>query len=125
MDIKPIRNDRDHREALAEIDRLWDCPDDSAENDRLDVLATLVEAYEKSRWPTGPVSPRDILEFAVADMGRSQEELGTLMGSRARAADLLSGRRRVSLAMARKISAAWLVPIQLLVAPYPADDTAA
>ena len=124
MDIKPIRNDDDHRQALAEIERLWRSPDDSAENDRLEVLATLVESYEKSRWPIEPVSPCAILNFAVSDMGRMREELDVLVGSRARAADLLSGRRRVTLMMARKISVAWAIPIQLLVAPYPGDRAA-
>lgn len=123
MDIKPIRSDEDHAAALREIDRLWHFPDDSPENDKLDVLATLVVAYERNRWPTTPASPRDMLEFAVTEMGRSREELRALVGSRASA--LLSGRRQVSLADARKISAAWYIPIQLLVAPYPSDGVAA
>ena len=123
MDIRPIRTDEDHANLLREIDRLWHFPDDSPENDKLDVLATLVEAYEKNRWPTGPVSPRDILEFAISDMGRSRNELRDLVGSRA--ATLLSGRRQLSLADDRKISAAWQIPIQLLVAPYPSDIVAA
>ena len=50
MDIRPIRSDDDHRAALQEIERLWGFPDDSPENDKLDVLATLVEAYESTRW---------------------------------------------------------------------------
>lgn len=124
MDIKPIRNDDDHHWALAEIERLWSFPENSAENDRLEVLALLVESYERTRWPIGPVSPRDILDFAVTDMGRKKEELEALVGSRTRAAELLSGRRRISLTMARKISAAWAIPIQLLIAPYPGDTTA-
>lgn len=119
MDIRPLRNDADLAEALEEIERLWDAPDDSPENDKLDVLATLVSAYEGQRWPTDPVSSRDILEYAISDMGRSQKELSDLLGSRSQASDLLSGRRRVSLEMAQKISAAWNIPIQLLVAPAP------
>ena len=57
MDIRPIRNDDDHRAALEEITRLWAFPDDSPENDKLDVLAMLVEIYEKDRWPRRPCSP--------------------------------------------------------------------
>lgn len=118
MDIRPIRNDTDHERALREIERLWDFPDGSAESDKLDVLAILVGDYEDKRWPSDPVSPRDILEYAVTEMGRSQAELADLLGSRSQASDLLRGRRRISLAVAHKISAAWRIPIQLLVAPY-------
>jgi HTH-type transcriptional regulator/antitoxin HigA len=124
MDIRPIRSDDDHRAALQEIERLWEFPDNSPENDKLDVLATLVEVYEATRWPIGSISPRDILEYAISDMGRSQKELAALLGSRSQASDLLSGRRKVSLEMAQKISAAWQIPIQLLVAPYDVSSAA-
>ena len=117
MDIRPIRTDADHTEALGEIERLWNAPEGSPEADKLDVLATLVSDYEDRRWPSEPASPLDILQYAVSDMGRSQKELATLLGSRSQASDLLGGRRRVSLDVAQKISAAWNIPIQLLVAP--------
>ncbi len=115
MDVRPIRNDEDHHAALKEIERLWGFPDDSPENDKLDVLATLVEAYENKRWPAGPSTSLEILRHAVTDMGRSQRELAELLGSRSQASDLLRGRRRISLEVAHKISAAWHIPIQLLV----------
>jgi HTH-type transcriptional regulator/antitoxin HigA len=73
----------------------------------------------------GPVSPRDILEYATTDMGRSQKELAELLGSRSQASDLLKGRRKVSIEVAQKISAGWQIPIQLLVAPYKPGEGAA
>lgn len=124
MEIRPIRNDDEHREALIEIDRLWNAPQNTPDGDKLDVLVTLVEVYESTPWPIGPVSPRDILEYAISDMGRSQKELAELLGSRSQASDLLSGRRKVSLELAQKISAAWRIPIQLLVAPYNTSNAA-
>lgn len=125
MDIRPIRTRADHDAALREIERLWSFPEGSAENDKLDVLATLVSDYEARTWPLDPSSPRDVLEHAIADMGRSQKELAELLGSRSQASDLLKGRRKVSLENARKISTAWHIPIQLLVMPYPAETAAA
>jgi HTH-type transcriptional regulator/antitoxin HigA len=107
MDIRPIRNDDDHREALREIDRLWKSPENTPEGDKLDILVTLVEAYEAARWPVGSATPREILEYAISDMGHSQKELADLLGSRSQASDLLSGRRKLSLGVAQKISAAW------------------
>lgn len=115
MDIRPIRNDDDHRAALVEIDRLWSFPDGSPENDRLDVLATLVEVYEKDRWPRRASSPAEILRYAIAEMGRSQTGLADIVGSRSLASQILNGSRRVSLDAAQAIAAAWGIPIQLLV----------
>jgi HTH-type transcriptional regulator / antitoxin HigA len=53
MDIQPIRNDEDHRAALAEVERLWDSPEGTPEGDKLDALVALVEVYEEWRWPLG------------------------------------------------------------------------
>lgn len=119
MDIRPIRTDEDHAEALREIERLMSFPDDSPENDKLDVLATLVSDYEDRRWPIGDVTAREILQFAIADMGHTQAELAEILGSRSMASELLSGKRRISLDAARKISAAWSIPIAALVGSLP------
>ena len=128
MDIRPIRTDDDHTAALREIERLWDAPEGSPDADKMDVLATLVDAYEGRRWSIEPGTPRDMLVYACGDMGRSQAKLAELLGSRSQASDLLSGRQRVSLEVAQKVSAAWAIPIQLLVTPYEqassADDHA-
>lgn len=121
MDIRPIRTDADRDEAIREIDRLWGAPENSVEGDKLDVLATLVSVYDDKHYPIKPPSPLEMLNYAVTDMGRSQKELAELLGSRSQASDLLSGRRRVSLGIAQKISAAWNIPIQLLVAASPQD----
>jgi HTH-type transcriptional regulator/antitoxin HigA len=118
MDVRPIRTDVDHKAALREIERLWGAEIGTPEGDKLDVLATLVEAYENSRWPKEPISPLDILRSAIADDGRTQAELAKVLGARSRASEILSGRRAISLDAARKISAAWKIPIQLLVASY-------
>jgi HTH-type transcriptional regulator/antitoxin HigA len=123
MDIRPIRSDSDHAEALREIERLWGAEPGTAAGDKLDVLATLVEAYENNRWPTDPVTPVDILRTAIRDDGRTQAELAEVLGSRSRASEILAGKRSLNLEAARKISAAWKIPIQLLVAAH--EGTAA
>lgn len=119
MDIRPIRTAADHAEALKEIERLWGAPEGSAEGDRLDVLATLVEAYENRRWPIpNSADPVAVLEYAIAEMGRSQAELGRLLGSRSRASEILARKRPLTTEMVHKISEAWHIPAELLVRPY-------
>ena len=116
MDVRPIRTDSDHKEALREIERLWGAEPGTPEGDKLDVLATLVEAYENDRWRAEEVTPLEILWSAIKDDGRTQAELAVVLGARSRASEILKGKRAISLEAARKISAAWKIPIQLLVA---------
>jgi len=69
MDIRPIRTDEDHAAALREIEALWGSPKGSGAGDRLDVLATLVEAYEQQRWVIEPSDPADAIKSAMEMKG--------------------------------------------------------
>ena len=121
MDIRPIRTDDDHSRALAEIERLWGAADGTPEGDKLDILLTLVEAYEERRWPLKRrrrFDPVDVLHFAIDELGHTQAELARILGSRSRASEILSRRRPLTLEMVRKISVRWKIPAELLVQPY-------
>ena len=118
MEIRPIRTDDDHAAALAEIERLWGADVGSAEGDLLDVLATLVEAYEQKRWPVPVADPVEVIEFAISDMGHSRAELGRLFGSRSRATEILQRRRSLTVNMIHKLSSEWHIPAEALVQPY-------
>lgn len=118
MDIHPIRSDEDHAEALAEIERLWGAPVGSPEGDKLDVLATLVEAYEEKRWPIDAPDPIQVLRYAISELGHSQAELAELLGSRPRASEVLNRRRALTVEMVHKISTEWHIPADILVRPY-------
>jgi HTH-type transcriptional regulator/antitoxin HigA len=125
MDIHPIRNDDDHRRALREVERLWGAQEGTPEGDKLDVLTTLIEAYENRYYPVPDADPVDILHFAIDDMGRSQAELAALLGSRARASEVLNRKRRLTVEMIAKISDAWRIPIEALAKPYNLSTDAA
>jgi HTH-type transcriptional regulator/antitoxin HigA len=118
LDIHPIRSDEDHAEALAEIERLWGAPVGSPEGDKLDVLATLVEAYEEKRWPIDAPDPIQVLRYAISELGHSQAELAELLGSRPRASEVLNRRRALTVEMVHKISTEWHIPADILVRPY-------
>lgn len=118
MEIKSIRNDEDHAEALREIERLWGAAPDTDDGDKLDILATLVERYEDRRWPHSDESdPIDLLHYAIDELGHSQAELAELLGSRSRASELLNRRRPLTVEMIYRISEAWKIPADLLVRP--------
>lgn len=118
MDIRLIRNDNDHAAAVQEIERLWGSEPGTADSDKLDVLAMLVEKYEEERWPDEDTSdPIDLLNYAIDELGHTQAELAELLGSRSRASEVLARRRALTVEMIRKISEAWKIPAELLVRP--------
>lgn len=117
MDVRPIRTEADLAWALAEVERYFDDPParGTAEADRFDVLSTLIAAYEDAAFAIPVANPIDVLRFAIDDMGRSQAELGILLGSRSRASEVVSGKRPLTLPMIAKISEAWKIPADALV----------
>jgi len=118
VDIRPIRNEDDHAAALREIERLWGAAPGSDDGDKLDILATLVEKYEDTRWPHVDASdPIDLLIYAIEELGHTQAELAELLGSRSRASELLNRHRPLTVEMIHKISSAWKIPAELLVRP--------
>jgi HTH-type transcriptional regulator / antitoxin HigA len=128
MQIRPIRTDKDHRAALAEIEKLWGASIGTPTGDKLDILVTLVETYEERRWPLKSrrrFDPVDVLHYAIEELGHSQAELADILGSRSRASEVLARRRPLTLEMIQKINANWKIPADLLVQPYRVAATAA
>ncbi|AOH85540.1 transcriptional regulator [Sphingomonas panacis] len=124
MDITPIRTDADHEAALREIEALWGAAESTPEGDRLDVLATLVEAYEDKRWPIADPDPIAAIEAAMAHDGRTRADLAALIGSKSRASEILRRKRALTLPMIRLIAREWQVPERLLVREYALDRSA-
>jgi HTH-type transcriptional regulator / antitoxin HigA len=127
MEIRPIRTDKDHRAALAEIDACWGAAEGSEAGDRLDVLVALVESYETRRWPIESdmrFDPIEVLHYAIEELGHTQSELAELLSSRSRASEILARRRALTVEMIHKISEAWKIPADLLVRPYKLDIAA-
>jgi HTH-type transcriptional regulator/antitoxin HigA len=115
MDIRPIRNDEDLTWALGRIAALWNAEVGSPEGDELDVLATLVERYEREHYPIAKASPLEIIRFSMEQNGRAQADLAKLLGSRSRASEILAGKRNLTLDQIRKLHKAWRIPVGLLV----------
>ena len=117
MDIRPIRTDEEHRAALEEIEALWGAAEGTPEGDRLDVLATLADAYEDKCWPVDELDPVEAIEAAMAHEGYDRAALADLIGQ-SRATEVLQRKRALTLPMIRKIAAAWHVPERVLVKEY-------
>lgn len=124
VDISPINDDAAHRAAVAEIERLWGAPQGTPEGDKLDILLTLVDAYEEKRWPIEAADPVEAITYAIEEMGHTQSELASLLGSRSRASEILSRKRALTVDMIHKISSAWHIPASILVRPYETENAA-
>lgn len=124
MEVQPIRNDDDHAAALREIESLWGADEGSGAGDRLDILVTLVEAYENKRWPIDDSDPVAAIEAAMAYEGYSRADLGRLIGP-SRATEVLQRRRALTLPMIRKIAGNLHVPERVLVKSYALAKRAA
>lgn len=94
---------KEHRVALAEVERLWDAKPGTSEHDRLDVLVTLIEVYEEKHEPIPPPDPIDAIRFRMEQLGLDRKDLEQLIGSRARVSEVISGRRNLSLGMIRRL----------------------
>ena len=122
MEIRPIRNKGDYEVALKRIDALMDAKPGTADGDELDVLSTLVEAYEHRHYVIAEPDPvayiKNVMEFREVD----QTELARLLGSRSRASEILNRRRPLTLNQIRRISSAWNVSADPLIQEYRVAD---
>ena len=122
MNIKPIRGEADYDAALTEIDGLMGAAPDTPESDRLEVLVTLVEAYEAAHWSLEAPDPISALKHVMDARGFRQKDLAALIGSQPRASDVLNRRRPLTLPMIRVLSAKWNLPADVLVREYDLAD---
>ena len=118
MNIKPIRTEDDYRAALADIDRLMDAEPDTPEGDRLDVLATLVEAWEEKHVPIEEPDPIEAIRHRMEALGIDRKELEALIGGRNRVSEVLNRKRPLSLTMIRRLSETLRIPAGALIRPY-------
>lgn len=115
MEIKPIRNERDYKRALVEIEKLMDARPNTPEGDRLDVLATLVCAWEEQHHPIDPPDAVEAIKFAMEQRGLTRRDLELYIGSRARVTEVLNRKRSLTLPMIRRLHAGLGIPAEALL----------
>jgi HTH-type transcriptional regulator/antitoxin HigA len=115
MDIKPIKTERDYRNVLKEIEAIMDAKANTPEGDRLDVLATLAEAWEEKHHAIDAPDPVRAIEFAMEQRGMNRRDLEPYIGSRARVAEVLNHKRGLTLAMIRRLHTGLGIPADVLI----------
>jgi HTH-type transcriptional regulator/antitoxin HigA len=116
-EIRPIRKKRDYEAALTEIERLWGAKANTPEGDRLDVLATLIDAYETEHYPMDPPDPIEAIKFRMEQQGLTRKDLEEIIGTRTRIAEVLSRKRGLSITMIRRLHERLGISAEVLIRP--------
>ena len=117
MEVKPIRSESDYEQALRRVEKLWGSPQGTVEGDELDVLATLVEAYEREHYPIDLPDPIDAIKFRLEQTGKNLGALIGIIGQRTRVYEVMRGDRPLSLNMIRKLNEELRIPAEVLIQP--------
>lgn len=115
MTIRPIRNDRDHALAVNRVDELMGAAPGTPEFDELDVLATLIDAYERTHHPVDPPTPVEAIRFRMEQGEVSRADLAELLGSRAKVTEVLERRRALSKLMIVRLHRRLAIPYDVLL----------
>jgi HTH-type transcriptional regulator/antitoxin HigA len=117
--IRPLPSEADYDAALEEIEQYFENEPKpgTAEADRFDLLALIIEDYERKHWPIEPPEAIDAIRYRMETGGYTQADLGHLLGSRQRASDVLTRKRPLTMRMAWKLYREWGIPAEALIAP--------
>ena len=115
--LKPIRTKADYEAALAAIERLWGARAGTPQGDRLDILATLVDAYENEHYPMDPPDAIEAIKFRMEQQGLNRKDLADILGSRTRVAEVLNRRRGLSINMIRRLHEKLGISVEVLIRP--------
>lgn len=118
MEIKPIKTEADYRVALREIEELMNAQPDTPEGDRLDVLTTLVEAFEAKHYPIEEPDPIEAILHRMEALGIDRKDLEKIIGTRARISEILNRKRPLTISMIRRISEKLKISANVLIRPY-------
>ena len=120
--VRPIRTEEDYRAALAEAELLWEADPGTPEGDKIDVLVTLIEAYEAEHHPIEAPDPISAIEFVMEQKGLARRDLEPAIGTRARVSEILNRKRPLTLPMVRRLGTLLGIPAEILIRPYETEE---
>ncbi len=115
MTIKPIRNDEDLKAAFQRLEAIFQAEDDTPEADEMDVLVTLIEAYENKHYAITPPDPIEAIKFRMEQQNLSPRDLEIYLGSNGRVSEVLNRKRPLSLRMIKRLHDGLNIPYESLL----------
>ena len=116
MNIKPIRNDEDLLEAFERLELIFQAEEGSPEADEMEILVTLIEAYENKHYPITPPNPIEAIKFRMDQQGLTPKDLQVFIGSSGRVSEVLNHKRPLSLKMIKRLHNGLHIPYESLLA---------
>ena len=116
-EVRPIRTKRDYEAALKEVERLWGAKAGTSDGDRLDVLATLIDAYEGEHYPMDPPDPIEAIKFRMEQQGLTRRDLEEIIGTRTRIAEVLNRKPGLSVGTIRRLHERLGISAEVLIRP--------
>jgi HTH-type transcriptional regulator / antitoxin HigA len=116
MEIKPVKTEKDYRDSIKRIEALWGSKKNTPEGDELDLLCTIVEAYEIKHYLILPPDPIDAIKFRMEQMNMSKSDMAKYLGSQSRVSEILNGKRKLTLKMVRSLYRGLHIPAEILLA---------
>jgi HTH-type transcriptional regulator / antitoxin HigA len=117
IELKPIRTETDYESALEIMAELWGAESDSPEGDQLDLLATLIDAYEAKNHPMDPPDPIEAIKFRMEQQGLTRKDLEDIIGTRTRIAEVMNRKRNLSIDMIRRLHDRLGISADILIRP--------
>jgi HTH-type transcriptional regulator/antitoxin HigA len=115
MKIKPIKSKRDYDAALKEVQQLWNAEPNTPDGDNLEILITLIEAYEEKHYPIDPPDPIEAIKFRMEQKGLRKVDLALMMGGKNRVSEVLSGKKPLTLKMIKNLHKEIGIPYESLI----------
>lgn len=115
MNIKPIRNDEDLHAAFKRLEKVFQAKEGTLDADEMEILVTLIEAYEQKHYPISPADPVDAIKFRMEQRGLTQKDLEPYIGPSGRVSEVLNRKRRLSLAMVKRLHDGLKIPYESLL----------
>lgn len=103
MTIKPIKTEKDYKQALDRLEIIFDAKKNSVEGDELEILSLLIDKYENENFPIDYPDPIEAIKFRMEQLGYTQADLAKVAGLKSRASEILNRKRKLSLEMIRKL----------------------
>jgi len=118
MILKLIKTKKDHQNALARLEHIFDAKPGTADADELEVLTLLIDKYEQANYPIDFPDPIEAIKFRLEQLGYSQSDLANVVGLKSRASEILSKKRRLTLDMIRNLHNTLNIPTDVLIQAY-------
>lgn len=118
MKLKPIKSESDYMQALERLEKIFDAKKGTKEGDELEILGILIEKYENENFPIEMPDPIEAIKFRMEQLDYNQNDLADLIGLKSRASEILNKKRKLSLAMIRKLNLKLKIPSEVLIQAY-------